>query len=65
MSEQEKSFQLTEKEASRFWKKVDRKSEGECWPWLGSKSGAGYGSMYLRGKSVRAHRISWSIYHQI
>lgn len=42
---------------ARYWAKVDRRGPDECWPWLGGKSGAGYG--VLRddtGKHVYAHR---------
>ena len=27
----------------RFWSKVDRRGPDECWPWLGTKTCAGYG----------------------
>lgn len=27
----------------RFWKSVDKRNEGECWPWLASKDKDGYG----------------------
>lgn len=43
----------------RFWSKVDT-SAGElsCWPWMGAKLAAGYGSLYLDGRYVGAHRFS-------
>jgi hypothetical protein len=46
----------------RFWEKVDRRGPNECWLWLGSKSGPGYGN--LKGvdrKTVYAHRVSYEI----
>jgi len=48
----------------RFWLKVDKKSESECWPWLGQKLKNGYGRLSLGSKSEGsdgAHRISWMI----
>lgn len=29
----------------RFWSKVDRRGDEECWPWLGSCTEKGYGQM--------------------
>jgi hypothetical protein len=31
----------------RFWAKVDVRGADECWPWLGSKAGSGYGELRL------------------
>ncbi|KKL97472.1 hypothetical protein LCGC14_1834140 [marine sediment metagenome] len=39
------------KEHKRFWAKVDKKSAGECWEWIGSLK-QGYGSFWLRGGAV-------------
>lgn len=44
--------------AARFWSKVDRKSESECWPWLGDFGTSGYGQINVDGKNVGAHRIA-------
>jgi hypothetical protein len=32
-----------------------------CWMWLGNKNSAGYPMIWLNGKSVRAHRVMFSI----
>lgn len=50
-------------EEVRFWKKVDRKSDKDCWLWIGTKS-RGYGIMSTkRGKSpIKAHRLSWMLH---
>jgi len=45
----------------RFWSKVSRKSEDECWPWLGGKS-HGYGRFYIRhGVGKQAHRVAYGL----
>jgi len=35
-------MELTEKNIKNFWKKVDIKSEDECWEWNGHKDKNGY-----------------------
>lgn len=45
----------------RFWSKVEKRGQNECWPWLGAKDQRGYGQFFLDGKLVRATRVSWSI----
>ena len=50
-----------------FWSKVDKRSDDECWEWLGPranpKSGApsGYGRIYIRRKINQAHRVSYEL----
>jgi hypothetical protein len=44
--------------AARFWAKVDRRSDNECWPWLGDLGTRGYGQINVDGKNVGAHRIA-------
>ena len=50
---------LTEKQLKNFWKKVEIKSENECWNWTASLMTSGYGQFGLNGKMVSAHRLSW------
>lgn len=33
-----------------------------CWLWSGTKSRFGYGSLFIKGKSFSAHRISYSLF---
>jgi hypothetical protein len=30
---------------SRWWAKVDRRGDDECWPWKGSRTASGYGQL--------------------
>lgn len=48
----------------RFWKKVDKKDDGECWNWLASKDKDGYGYFWIKehGECRKAHRVSWLIH---
>lgn len=49
----------------RFWSKVDRKSDGECWLWTAScnySDDRGYGQFWLtRSKSIKAHRFAYEL----
>lgn len=48
-------------EPEKFWAKVGKRGEEECWPWLGAIDTQGYGRA---GKRDRAHRIAFLIFHQ-
>ena len=47
---------------ARFWVKVDQKSAGECWPWIGAKTASGYGHIVIGGTAksrlISAPRLS-------
>lgn len=49
----------------RFWERVDVIPDlDSCWPWLGSCSKAGYGTVQARAVSPQplyAHRIMWEL----
>jgi hypothetical protein len=49
--------------ADRFWRKVRKGGANDCWNWVGTKNGDGYGRFHVftpdGSKLVGAHRISW------
>lgn len=47
----------------RFWFKV--KKTATCWLWMGrtTKPRLGYGQLDVDGRSMLAHRLSWSLHH--
>ncbi len=48
----------------KFWNKVRRGSDDECWEWLGCKCPLGYGRVSYGGKkSLLAHRVAWELTH--
>lgn len=48
---------------ARFWAKVNRRGDDECWEWLASKND-GYGHMRIdRQHMEKAHRISYRLHH--
>lgn len=46
----------------RFWTKVDA-TDGlfACWIWTGASRDMRYGSIWLGGRHVPAHRIAWTL----
>jgi hypothetical protein len=44
--------------SARFWSKVEI---GDCWQWVAGKNSHGYGSFWLDGSSVPAHRVAWEL----
>lgn len=47
---------------SRFWSKIDRRSESECWLWTAGKKEDGYGAFSNdERRQVGAHRFAWEL----
>lgn len=44
-----------------FWSKINKKSDSECWEWLGHKDHHNYGIIAIDHKRYRAHRLSWML----
>ncbi len=45
----------------RFWAKVQRRGDQECWEWLSARHVRGYGLFQLDGTVVRAHRVAYGL----
>ncbi len=46
----------------RFWSKVDRRGDDECWPWLAHRKARGYGQFTItKGEFVNASRVSLAL----
>ena len=46
----------------RFWDKVQCEPNSGCWIWVGNRNERGYGCMKVRGRQMKAHRVSWMAY---
>lgn len=58
-------MEWTEREAARFWSKVDKGDGSGCWEWTANRPGGRYGYMYFRGKEALAHRLLFQILHGV
>lgn len=52
--------------AERFWQKVERRGDTECWPWCGAKVASGRGQVHISwsgGKNVRRYApvVAWEL----
>lgn len=51
---------MTKTLEERFLSKINKTDS--CWIWIGSKTDQDYGLIWLDGKNVRAHRVSYMLY---
>lgn len=49
--------------ADRFWEKVDKQGEDECWNWIAAAYRCGYGALNIKGNKCSAHRVSWELHN--
>lgn len=47
----------------RFWSYIDKKSDNDCWEWIGWKYPKGYGGFHINGKVTYAHRYCWQLHN--
>lgn len=52
---------ITADDARRFWAKVDKDSDGDCWLWTAATFKTGYGAFRLYGQALKAHRVSYAM----
>ncbi len=53
-----------DKLSKRFWSKVDKGDDDDCWPWLAGGTGSErYGYFWYNGRMVRAHRFVYALLH--
>lgn len=53
-------FKLWEHDpVTRYWEKIDKRGEDECWPWIGRVGHHGYPQLDVDNKSLRAARFGY------
>lgn len=45
----------------KFWAKVERGTDVECWEWTGSRT-LGYGTVSIEGRNKYSHRLSYELF---
>lgn len=47
----------------RFWSKVNRKGEDDCWEWVGAgaRTKHGYGRINVNGKMCQVTHVAWEL----
>lgn len=48
---------------TRFWSKVDIRSDEQCWLWTRARHRDGYGQTSFQGKWMAAHRLAYVLTH--
>lgn len=46
----------------KFWERINKKTDEECWEWLSAKDHYGYGQVKMNGRNSlneKAHRVAW------
>lgn len=51
-------MELTEADIERFWSKVDKRSNDECWNWKNGIGPFGYGMFWLKDCNELSHRVA-------
>lgn len=49
----------------RFWAKVDRRGDDDCWVWTSVSRRNGYAEIYKDGIKRQATQVSWEIYNGV
>jgi len=47
----------------RFWEKVDKRSQKQCWLWKAGLSAKGYGAFRIGSVQTTAHRVAYQLTH--
>ncbi len=56
-------MKYTSRTIARFWSKVDKRNNDECWEWTRAKGTNGYGCIQIDGKACSTHRVSYVIHN--
>jgi len=54
----------TSTQQERFWSKIKKGSEDECWEWKGYRERDGYGRYWFGDHKFLAHRTAWVLTHK-
>lgn len=60
-------IEMLRQHADKFWSRVIKRDDSECWLWMTALDRSGYGRFQFRHngqkKSIKAHRVSYMLTH--
>lgn len=59
LPQSESEIKFSDKDIERFWSKVNKGGDEECWHWVRGKDKDGYGIFWLNNTNIRAHRLAF------
>ena len=45
----------------KFWRRVEKRDDAECWPWIGFRHISGYGHFKHQGGTYKSHRVAYAL----
>lgn len=49
----------------RFWSRINKGKDDECWEWMGVISNTGYGRLSIKDKYFSAHHLMWFFTYKV
>jgi hypothetical protein len=56
---------ILDKDITRFWAKVDRQTDDECWLWTAGMFKQGYGQFWINNTQIYASRMAYCIVNSL
>lgn len=53
--------EIVSQDFDRFWSRVDKCGDNDCWPWQAGTDSRGYGKIRWCGAVQLAHRVAWQL----
>jgi transcriptional regulator with XRE-family HTH domain len=56
---------LSQRDIDRFWSRISKSDDTDCWTWEGSTFRGGYGQFKAQGRNLKSHRIAYLLYYEV
>lgn len=54
---------FSEEDLKRFWRRVKKRNDSECWTWTLYRDQKGYGRFQINGSPLLANRVAYAIHY--